>query len=690
MGCSSSITGEQKKNPDNVLSSIATSNSAGDKTIVAMQKQAEKCSLSDDGSESNSEYDVLTNHGPVDPSNLINSGRNYMLVIKENYNKRSIGAFVNTDLQNAAISLNKIVSGLLHKENSTYRSDTQQKLTQEAKQNQTAEIYCKLCAEILESGSSSAYPGLSPELIEPVMTMLWYLLNCSDENSVLSGIISQQTHFLTITTRKLQQWRVTHFSGTDMESVEGSDILEWLMTILHNIAMFEDNVPRVRDVNCIEAMKPYLDSKDNTIRLLCLATLADLVNESESEILKSNSEVITFLMWTISTALEIEERNCDGWSLVELARIVHQVARNDNNKRTVVQHGAVPLLVKISGSGNIEEQREAVRAIWTLSFDEQNRTEMIETKKWKVIMTLEKMSKSSDQTVKRISNKALWTITDHQKSLQTPNGGLEDGKSTGSVNRHIMISYNWGHQPMVKQIRDNLRNSGIKVWMDVDDMQGSTLQAMAKAVEQADIVLVCYSFKYKNSDNCRAEAEYAFQLKKKIIPLKMEMNYKADGWLGFIIGAKLFYDFSGKYPVEKKTNELIREILESLNRSTKVLVEVPEHVVKSQQEPVLQAEKPVMSGAKPTEGKTTVINTVRKWTPSQVEKWLDNNSLPKKLLGRLRGKDVAFLRLLVQECPSTFYQTIRDQLDLKDVKSMSDFRFALEDLDTDTHSSSSL
>jgi uncharacterized protein (DUF302 family) len=67
-----------------------------------------------------------------------------------------------------------------------------------------------------------------------------------------------------------------------------------------------------------------------------------------------------------------------------------------------------------------------------------------------------------------------------------------------------MISYNWGHQSMVKQIRENLRSSGIKVWMDVDDMQGSTLQAMASAVEKADIVLMCYSFKYKNSDNCRA------------------------------------------------------------------------------------------------------------------------------------------------------------------------------------------
>ena len=40
--------------------------------------------------------------------------------------------------------------------------------------------------------------------------------------------------------------------------------------------------------------------------------------------------------------------------------------------------------------------------------------------------------------------------------------------------------------------------------MDVDNMAGSTLQAMAEAVENADIVLVCFSQKYKNSPNCRA------------------------------------------------------------------------------------------------------------------------------------------------------------------------------------------
>ena len=40
--------------------------------------------------------------------------------------------------------------------------------------------------------------------------------------------------------------------------------------------------------------------------------------------------------------------------------------------------------------------------------------------------------------------------------------------------------------------------------MDIDQMGGSTLQAMADAVEGADVVLICMSNKYKNSPNCRA------------------------------------------------------------------------------------------------------------------------------------------------------------------------------------------
>lgn len=48
--------------------------------------------------------------------------------------------------------------------------------------------------------------------------------------------------------------------------------------------------------------------------------------------------------------------------------------------------------------------------------------------------------------------------------------------------------------------------------MDVEDISGSTLESMATAVEQANVVLIAISEEYKRSAACRTEAEYAFQV----------------------------------------------------------------------------------------------------------------------------------------------------------------------------------
>ncbi len=62
----------------------------------------------------------------------------------------------------------------------------------------------------------------------------------------------------------------------------------------------------------------------------------------------------------------------------------------------------------------------------------------------------------------------------------------------------------WKH---IVKINFNLyylpQNAGFRVWVDVDCMYGSTLQAMAEAVENAAAVLVCVSERYKDSPNCR-------------------------------------------------------------------------------------------------------------------------------------------------------------------------------------------
>ena len=51
------------------------------------------------------------------------------------------------------------------------------------------------------------------------------------------------------------------------------------------------------------------------------------------------------------------------------------------------------------------------------------------------------------------------------------------------------------------------------------------------------------------------------------MPLKLERGYNPDGWLGFICGAKLFHEFSDKYPFEVKMTGLLKELHSILQRT---------------------------------------------------------------------------------------------------------------------------
>lgn len=50
----------------------------------------------------------------------------------------------------------------------------------------------------------------------------------------------------------------------------------------------------------------------------------------------------------------------------------------------------------------------------------------------------------------------------------------------------------------------------------------------------------------------------------------MEKGFDPSGWLGILIGSKVFYDFSGKYPFENKIQELLRVVKSHLKTVTDV------------------------------------------------------------------------------------------------------------------------
>lgn len=64
---------------------------------------------------------------------------------------------------------------------------------------------------------------------------------------------------------------------------------------------------------------------------------------------------------------------------------------------------------------------------------------------------------------------------------------------------------------------------------------------MATAVEESQVVICCVSRRYRNSQACRTEAEYAFQQRKRIIPVIFEKSFKPTGWLGALLGTRLYF-----------------------------------------------------------------------------------------------------------------------------------------------------
>ena len=66
------------------------------------------------------------------------------------------------------------------------------------------------------------------------------------------------------------------------------------------------------------------------------------------------------------------------------------------------------------------------------------------------------------------------------------------GQTPRSANGHIFMLTNFDFQ-----------SDGYKIWIDKDQMEGSTLEAMASAVENAWVVLICVSAHYKESSDCR-------------------------------------------------------------------------------------------------------------------------------------------------------------------------------------------
>ena len=220
-------------------------------------------------------------------------------------------------------------------------------------------------------------------------------------------------------------------------------------------------------------------------------------------------------------------------SIIAILRPLYKLTINEKLRNELYyENSLIKNLKVILSFGNIFEIFFVLEVIAQLTFDIKISKELLKDSELLSLMqkynkeNLDEKQSEEEKIVHRSAKQFIEQINWNLNFKSSKNKTSEKGE-------HIMISYNTGSRTLCLKIKENLEAFGLKVWIDVDEIHGSSLEAMAKAVEESSCVLMCVTEKYRQSVNCQAEAQYAFKLNKHIIPIIMQNGYESvQGWLG--------------------------------------------------------------------------------------------------------------------------------------------------------------
>ncbi|XP_055860341.1 uncharacterized protein LOC106059582 [Biomphalaria glabrata] len=421
-----------------------------------------------------------------------------------------------------------------------------------------------------------------------------------------------------------------------------------ILITLHNIVRFSGIKFHYKEAKTAEKVMPLIGVKNEFICSVAMLLLAYIIDEDENDKIVDENNIIIYIVTWLSQSLDHPSRRARGFTPWELTRGLSKLAVNDSNKKKIIEANALPEFSKMISFNDARELENTTECLWTLCFDKSARQVIKDFPG--LVTALDSLKNSDNEKIRKNAKGALWLINEEKEASKVTDNVGED------VGQHIFISYSWAEKTKVKEIYKSLKSHGFKVWVDWENMGGSTLQAMAEAVENASVVLICVSENYKLSNNCRLEAEYTFTKKRNYLPLVMQKQYKADGWLGIMLGSKLYYDFSGKYPYEQSEQQLLKALQE------------------------LEITRPTLEPMPASKESQSTVSCY-KMTNAEVVEWLEKKGLQRlsSLLYNINGKMLWDMKLFSETAPEYFFKEIKDQYELSLVEVIQ-FNSALKTL----------
>jgi hypothetical protein len=209
----------------------------------------------------------------------------------------------------------------------------------------------------------------------------------------------------------------------------------------------------------------------------------------------------------------------------------------------------------------------------------------------------------------------------------------------------------------------------LEVWVDFAYCHSEDLwEEIGEAIEKSDVILFLMSKDYQDSKSCRQEVMYTKDsLKKRFIPIYMNKEFTATGWLGVRIVGPQYIRF-GKKSFEDTIKELSKIIHDDKKQQeseqtkpSPITENKPVTSTNNEIKPIENTNneiKPIESTnneIKPIENNQTKSNLklskkpIEQWTKKDVIQWFDDNYIHQELIDLYNfqnGKDL----LLYGEC----------------------------------------
>ncbi|CAF2089448.1 unnamed protein product [Rotaria magnacalcarata] len=382
------------------------------------------------------------------------------------------------------------------------------------------------------------------------------------------------------------------------------------------------------------AILSIIETAINDEVVLCgYGVLCEVLTDEELKDLKMADNICNYFLQMLEDAWNQIKKQYKQIPMVLLLKGLQTLSKNDSMQQKIAHSNRIYLLIEMC-----HEYPIVYDIIWALSFNQDIQQQLRSNSPFICKLTRLSRQPENEQMRKTIDG-ILWNL-----ELNHENHPIDDKHNKKVFD--IMISYSHKEKVLCKQIYDELIKAGYRVWIDFDQMHGNVMDAMAQAIEQSNTVIICMSEQYRKSNYCRAEAQYAFQRERKIVPILLQKQYKPDGWLLFIIGQLLYVDFN-KYEFPRA--------MQMLHKELKV-----ESVVETHAAPVRPKENTVVAHStayiSPPEilRSSIVSENILEWTQSRVQDWLLGHNLRQlsRLFTDCDGRSLMYLSKYINNCES--------------------------------------